>query len=312
MSSIKKDLYRRDFTINTLALKLNPRDFGTLIDFFGGQRDIRDKTIRVLHNLSYVEDPTRAFRAIRFAERFGFKLSRHTENLIKSALQMNLFERLSGSRLYEELMLAFSETNPVRTLKRLSGHGLLRVIHSAIVFDERLEASLSSLNETIAWYNLSYQEAQPDTGILYLMALLSGVGVQERDEALRRIDAPAPAREMIMKAHAEQSRIISHLPLKDPAALYHLLEHVELEVLLFTMASAKNGGKKREISQFLLSMRKARPLLGGDDLLAMGIPPGPLYSVILRELLDEQLRGSLTSADDERRYVRTHYPHPDA
>lgn len=308
MSSIKKDLYRRDFTINTLALKLNPRDFGMLIDFFGGQRDIRDKTIRVLHNLSYVEDPTRAFRAIRFAERFGFKLSRHTENLIKSALQMNLFERLSGSRLYEELMLAFSETNPVRTLKRLSAHGLLKVIHSAIVFDERLEAALSSLYETIAWHNLSYQEVQPDTGILYLMALLSGLGDQERDEALRRIDAPPPAREMIMKAPAEQSRILSQLPLTDPAALYHLLEHVDLEVLLFTMASARNDGKKREISQFLIEMRKTRPLLGGDDLRAMGIPPGPLYSTILRELLDERLRGRLATADDERRYVRKHYP----
>jgi tRNA nucleotidyltransferase (CCA-adding enzyme) len=81
-SSIKKDLYRRDFTINTLAVKLNKRDFGQLIDFFGGQRDLKDRVIRVLHNLSFIEDPTRAFRAIRFSERFGFKLTKHTENLI--------------------------------------------------------------------------------------------------------------------------------------------------------------------------------------------------------------------------------------
>ena len=104
-SSIKKDLYRRDFTINTLAVKLNSRDFGVLIDFFGGQRDLREKAIRVLHNLSFVEDPTRAFRAVRFAERFGFKISRHTENLIKSTLEMNLFDMLSGPRLFEELRL---------------------------------------------------------------------------------------------------------------------------------------------------------------------------------------------------------------
>ncbi|MDZ4383153.1 MAG: CBS domain-containing protein, partial [Thermodesulfovibrionia bacterium] len=78
MSSIKKDLYRRDFTINTLAIKLNPENFGQLIDFFGGQRDLKEKTIKILHNLSFIEDPTRAFRAIRFSERFGFKLSKHT------------------------------------------------------------------------------------------------------------------------------------------------------------------------------------------------------------------------------------------
>ena len=123
-SSIKKDLYRRDFTINTLAVKLNLRDFGVLIDFFGGQRDLREKAIRVLHNLSFVEDPTRAFRAVRFAERFGFKISRHTENLIKSTLEMNLFDMLSGPRLFEELRTAFVETEPIKTLKKLSDYGL--------------------------------------------------------------------------------------------------------------------------------------------------------------------------------------------
>lgn len=117
-SSIKKDLYRRDFTINTLAVKLNLKDFGLLIDFFGGQRDLREKTIRVLHNLSFVEDPTRAFRAIRFSERFGFKISKHTENLIKSTIEMKLFDMLSGPRLYEELLISFKETEPIKTLKK--------------------------------------------------------------------------------------------------------------------------------------------------------------------------------------------------
>lgn len=97
-SSIKKDLYRRDFTINALAVKLNTKDFGLLIDFFGGQRDIKDKKIRVLHNLSFVEDPTRAIRAIRFSEKLGFKISKHTENLIKLAVKMNIFEKLKGPK----------------------------------------------------------------------------------------------------------------------------------------------------------------------------------------------------------------------
>lgn len=95
-SSIKKDLYRRDFTINTLAIRLNPNDFGLLIDFFGGQRDLKEKTIRVLHNLSFVEDPTRAFRAIRFSERFGFRLSKHTAFLMKSVIEMNLLPNSPG------------------------------------------------------------------------------------------------------------------------------------------------------------------------------------------------------------------------
>ncbi len=93
LSSIKLDLYRRDFTINAMAIQLNPAKFGTLIDFFNCQGDLKDKTIRVLHNLSFVEDPTRIFRAIRFEQRMGFKIDAHTNRLIQSAVKMNLFDK---------------------------------------------------------------------------------------------------------------------------------------------------------------------------------------------------------------------------
>jgi tRNA nucleotidyltransferase (CCA-adding enzyme) len=306
-SSIKKDLYRRDFTINTLAVKLNPRDFGLLIDFFGGQRDIREKTIRVLHNLSYVEDPTRAFRAVRFSERFGFKLSKHTENLIKSAIQMNLFERLSGHRLYEELILAFNETNPIRTLRRLSDYGLLKVIHRDLAFDEAMETALSSMYETLAWYNLLYLEERVDTGVLYLMTLLSNLGDASRQEALERLGAPPKTKETIMKSIPASAGILKRLPLHDPVDIYHLLKEVNLEILLFSMAGAADAKKKKEISLFLLELRKVRPLLKGRDLKKLGISEGPLYSKILSGLLDERLRGRLRTEEDERKYVFDRY-----
>jgi len=306
-SSIKRDLYRRDFTINTLAIKLNPRDFGQLIDFFGGQRDLREKTIRVLHNLSYIEDPTRAFRAIRFAERFGFKLSKHTENLIKSAIQMNLFEMLSGSRLYEELILAFRETNPVRTLRRLSDFELLKVINPRLTFDEKLDATLSSLSETIAWFTLLYLDEKVDTGILYLMALLSNLNETDREEALRRLSAPPRSREVILKSMEQSAEILRQLPLSDGAAVYHLLVKIDPEIILFAMALTKDTRKKREISQFLVELKKVRPLLKGADLKKMGLPQGPLYSKVLGALLDEKLRGQLKTEEDERRYVRRYF-----
>jgi len=103
MSSIKLDLYRRDFTINTLAIQLNPDRFGMLIDFFNAQKDIKEKSIRVLHNLSFVEDPTRVFRAIRFEQRFGFAISRLTAGLIQNAVSMDFFRELSGTRMFNEL-----------------------------------------------------------------------------------------------------------------------------------------------------------------------------------------------------------------
>ncbi len=302
-SSIKKDLYRRDFTINTLAIKLNPKDFGLLIDFFGGQRDIREKTIRVLHNLSYIEDPTRAFRAIRFSERFGFKLSKHTENLIKSAIKMELFDKLSGSRLYEELFIAFNETNPVRTLKRISDFGLLKVIHKSLAFNEKLESTLASMYETLAWYNLLYLEEKADIGILYLLTLLSHLTDSERKEALERLAAPPKIKEVIVKSISESERILQKLPVGDPAKLYHILINVAIEIILFSMAVTKDTRKKKEISHFLVELRKITPALKGSDLKKLKIPPGPLYSKILLELLDEKLRGRVKTEEDERNFV---------
>ena len=108
-SSLKLDLHRRDFTINTLAISLNKNTFGELIDFFGAQRDIKEKTIRVLHSLSFVEDPTRVFRAIRFELRFGFKIGKHTLDLIKNAVKLNFLAKIRGKRIWTELALILQE-----------------------------------------------------------------------------------------------------------------------------------------------------------------------------------------------------------
>lgn len=306
-SSIKKDLYRRDFTINTLAVKLNLKDFGLLIDFFGGQRDLREKIIRVIHNLSFIEDPTRAFRAIRFSERFGFKLSKHTETLIKSTLKLNLFSRLSGARLYEELLLAFNETEPVKTLKTLSEFGLLKVIHLGLLFNNEIESALQSMVETLAWFNLLFLEESPDRGALYLMALLSTLKEEERNTAVERLSPPPRVREMITKGITQSKDILNKLPLNDPSSLYHVLNGVNLEILLFSMAQSKSKQKQKAISQYLIELRKIKPILKGKDLQKIGIKPGPVYSKLFSELLDEKLSGRLKTKEDEERFIIEKY-----
>ncbi len=126
--SLKMDLYRRDFTINTLALALNPDEFGQLIDFFGGQRDIKEKAIRVLHNLSFVEDPTRILRAIRFEQRFGFRVGKQTASLIRHAVKIGLIDRLGGQRLFHEIQHILMEEDPVPAIRRMAEFGVLGVI----------------------------------------------------------------------------------------------------------------------------------------------------------------------------------------
>jgi tRNA nucleotidyltransferase (CCA-adding enzyme) len=121
-SSIKLDLFRRDFTVNTLAIQLNPQKFSTLIDFFSAQKDIKEKVIRVLHNLSFVEDPTRVFRALRFEQRFGFTIGKLTAGLIDNAVKMDFFKRLSGRRVFTELRLILEEDNPTPAIRRLQDY----------------------------------------------------------------------------------------------------------------------------------------------------------------------------------------------
>jgi len=303
-SSIKKDLYRRDFTINSLAIKLNPKDFGLLIDFFGSQRDLKEKTIRVLHNLSFIEDPTRAFRAIRFSERFGFKISKHAENLIKSTVKMNLFEKLSGPRLYEELLLLFNETEPGRALKKLSDLGLLKVIHPALTFNEELEETLKSLHETVSWFNLLFLEEKTDRGVLYLMALLSELKEEEAEATAERLSPPPKIKDMIDKGISKAREVAKRLPSEDPVETYNLLRKLRLETILLAMALSKDRLKQKVISRYLTELRKIEPILKGEDLKKIGVKPGPVYSRILKELLEEKLRGHLKSREDEERFVR--------
>jgi tRNA nucleotidyltransferase (CCA-adding enzyme) len=303
-SSIKRDLYRRDFTINSLAIKLNPKDFGLLIDFFGSQRDLKEKTIRVLHNLSFIEDPTRAFRAIRFSERFGFKISKHAENLIKSTVKMNLFEKLSGPRLYEELLLLFNETEPGRALKKLSDLGLLKVIHPALTFNEELEETLKSLHETVSWFNLLFLEEKTDRGVLYLMALLSELKEEEAEAAAERLSPPPKIKDMIDKGISKAREVAKRLPSEDPVETYNLLRKLRLETILLAMALSKDRLKQKVISRYLTELRKIEPILKGEDLKKIGVKPGPVYSRILKELLEEKLRGHLKSREDEERFVK--------
>jgi len=137
-SSLKMDLFRRDFVINTLAIKLNKRDYGTLIDYFGGQNDLKEKVVRVLHNLSFVEDPTRVLRAIRFEQRFDFKISKLSQTLMKNAVKINCFKDLSGRRLYLELKLILMENQPVQAVRRMNQFDLLQFISPEIKYSKEL------------------------------------------------------------------------------------------------------------------------------------------------------------------------------
>ena len=197
MSSIKLDLYRRDFTINTLAIQLNSNKFGTLIDFFSARKDIKEKIIRVLHNLSFVEDPTRVFRAIRFEQRFEFTIGKLTAGLIANAISMDFFRELSGKRVVTELRLILQEENPVAAIRRLNDFDLLKVIHPSIKLDKVLMATLNSAKEALAWHDLLFLDESYNRWIVYFLVLIRNCKPDISKEICRRFELKPEEEKML-------------------------------------------------------------------------------------------------------------------
>jgi len=303
-SSIKKDLYRRDFTINTMAIMLNPEQFGKLLDYFGGQRDIKEKTLRILHNLSFIEDPTRAFRAIRFSERFGFKISRHTENLINTAARMNLFDKLSGARMYDELNLLFTETEPLNAIKRLSTFDLLKFIHKSLAITQTLKESFEAIQETVAWFKLLFFEEELNRSHLFLMALLDELTPPDRSEALQRLYVPPSARKEILDGIEQSERCLSLLKGASEKEIYYTLMPLDVPAILFAMARTRDQELKKAISLYLTTLRRLKPELSGKDLKQMGYAPGPQFKKILKTLLEERLERRIRSREEEIEFVK--------
>ena len=307
LSSIKKDLYRRDFTINTLAVRLNGRRYGELIDFFGGLRDIKEKVLRVLHSLSFVEDPTRVLRAIRFEQRFDFKLSKHTQNLIKSAVNMKLFNRLTGERMYTELILLFSEVEPLKVLKRMKDFDLLKFIHPNLKATAEAERLFTGIGETLTWFRLLYLDLNVEKWLVFFLGLLDRLKDPAVDEALERLSAPVRIRERVRHSRARYREVL-YVFYKEPelpaSRVYDLLIPLDTEAILLMMAKAKQEKAKKHISLYLTHLREVTVTVTGDDLKAMGLPPGPRYKKILAELLDAKLDGAVKNREEELAFVK--------
>ncbi len=309
-SSIKMDLFRRDFTINTLALKLNPEEFGTLLDFFGAHRDLKERRISVLHNLSFVEDPTRVFRAIRFEQRFGFRISKLTINLINNAVKNNFFDRLSGARLFHELELILHEGSPIPAIARLAELDLLKAIHPRLWFDEGTRKMLERVQAVLAWMDLSYLEEKFERWLVYFLGLVEPLTPEELRELLDRFKTPPRLAAAILegKETADQA-LLKLFRQGEPSRsqIYRLLSPIPTEFLLYMMAKSRQGHSKRLISLYFTHLKHLKPELKGRDLIALGFQPGPQIRDILTMLHEARLNEVIQSKREEMELVKRTY-----
>jgi tRNA nucleotidyltransferase (CCA-adding enzyme) len=314
-SSIKMDLYRRDFTINTLALKLNPGEFGTLLDFFGAQRDLKEGRISLLHNLSFVEDPTRVFRAIRFEQRFKFRITKLAANLINNAVKNNFFDRLSGARLFGELRLILQEDNPLPTIARLAEFNLLAAVHPRLVYDEGTRRMLERVQAVLSWYDLLYLEEKFDRWLVYFLGLVDHLTAAELADMLSRFNLSPKLAAVISRDKEAGNQVLMRLfYFHEPSrpVIYHLLTPLSTEFILWMMAKSRHENTRKAISLYFTHLKHLKPELKGRDLVAMGYQPGPLIKEMLDRLLEARLNEQVKSLKEERQMVRRLFGPADA
>lgn len=307
MSSIKLDLFRRDFTVNTLALSLNPSSFGYLIDFFGGQRDIKEKTIRILHNLSFVEDPTRVFRAIRFEQRFGFTMGKLTSGLIENAVKMNFFKRLSGRRVFSELCQILKEENPIPALIRLNEYNLLKIIDPSIVLSQKSISNFNSAKKVISWYELLFTEEIYIKWAVYFLVMIRHTDEAGAEEICRRLELAPRYQKIFIKerliAETCLNRLHRNMPGKN-SELYKELKDLRLELILYIMSITTHQKLKKAISFYMTDLKNVKLSVSGKDIEVYGLAPSPVYGKMLSMVLDAKLNGEVKTHDDELRVLK--------
>lgn len=310
-ASLRHDLYRRDFTINTLAICLNSACFGLLLDYFGGQKDLQGKVVRVLHNLSFVEDPTRAFRAVRFEQRLGFLIEPHTEGLLRSAVRAGLMERVGGKRLLGELIHILSEQDPAPAICRLGQLGLLPCIHPALRCGPDSEQLFSELEQVLAWFRLLYLDREVEPWAVWFLALTDRLDGSNYLETCRRLLMPE---RLMQRIFTHRHRSLKRLHTLRQAAtrggvipnskVYTWLHGIPLELLLYGLARSGKEELRRLVSLYLTRLIKISPLTTGSELLALGASPGPAVRILKERLLAARLDGEIASKHEELELAR--------
>jgi len=299
-SSIKLDLGRRDFTINSLAVQLSPSTaIGHILDFYGGIHDLKAGLIRVLHSLSYVDDPTRILRAVRFEQRLGFTIEARTAELIESAKPM--LARITGERLRNELTLLLREKEPEKGLLNLQRRGVLTAIHPTFTLPDEIGADFQYVRSfEVPWPLTPYDMAD-----LYWHLIATYIPWDNLQSFCERLMF---AHDMVESLIAARQLIeqLEHFTVGNPkpsSISEHLKDMPEL-ALLTAWLRIRDARIRETMRRYWVEWRHIRPITNGHTLRQIGLTPGPCYGIILKRLHDARLDGEIQTEADEKRLIQ--------
>ncbi len=299
-SSLRQDLFRRDFSINAMAACITPECFGTIADPFGGLADLERGVIRCLHSLSFVEDPTRVLRAARFEERYGFRMDGSTSALLRQAVDMDMLAEVSGARIREELLDIIDEVRVVPILRRLEELGAFTQLAPEGAESDRL---LDELTHVVgAFESLSHRFARPPRRrVALVVPLVASAGRQPAERWVRRMrfgrEYGTPALVAAERARAVLGMLRDRRKMRD-SRLYFALDALPDEAVVYLWAV---GGRleRERVERYLDVLAGVKPAVSGDDLAALGMQPGPGYSAILAQALADRLDGKAVGREAE-------------
>jgi tRNA nucleotidyltransferase (CCA-adding enzyme) len=296
-ATIREDLFRRDFTVNAMAVSLKAEDYGRLVDPFGGRRDIQARRLRVLHNLSFVDDPTRIFRAVRYESRLGFRMDEHAVALAHSCVEMGLFDDLSSARLRDELIDILDETDAPRSILRLDEIGVAAAVHPHLAAGEEAAALVERVYELRDRYAPEVPRWR-----LGLAVLARRLPTYEVYSWLGRLRLRRRDIERIVAAVVFAPRLVERLGREvSPAEIVSLVEPVAPDAPLVALAQRSLPA----LEQYFERLRDVELEIGGGELVEMGLAQSPRVGEILAELRRRKLNGALAGREAELEAART-------
>jgi tRNA nucleotidyltransferase (CCA-adding enzyme) len=300
--SIREDLLRRDFTINAMAVSLCGKSGRELIDVYCGKDDLIAGKIRILHDLSFEDDPTRILRAIRFKQRYNFKIEPKTLNLLKEAVSAGLLSKVHPHRTRDELVLMFKEKNPSAQIKQLHALGGLSFISDKLKPGKHTYDLFKSINKEIVWFMQNFPfHGRFEAWLVYFAALLKTLTLKQGKKIIRRLGLSKQEEIKILSCRKINQRLIQRLENKNikPAQIFNLLKPFSYEAIILLRSACRDRVFKKHIADFLKIYNCQRLCTSGDDLCRLGVSPGPLYHKILNKVLAARLNGKVSSRQDE-------------
>ncbi|TDX45200.1 CBS domain-containing protein [Orenia marismortui] len=302
--SIQQDLFRRDFSINALAIQLNSSSFGQLVDYFNGKNDLEAGIIRLLHNFSLYDDPTRIFRGLRFASRYGFKFEPRTKELIRQAVDLDVIEKLSNNRLFNKLELGLKDRYPIKFINLLQEENILNYISKNISWDESKESLANNIKKVLRWLDELKVSFNFDEWILYLMVLISGVEEEDVKEFNKRFNLKNNISYRLLNT-LDVDNIITKLDkVESNSEVYYLLEGLAIEDIVLILI--KDFSLREKVRLYLEELRWIDIKISGDDIIEFGIQPGPLFTEILKAIKKAKLDDKINSYEEEKKFLENY------